>query len=737
MNTKMKTVSIALTGGILLGWGASATLAENVVGVSYFGLDEAQPSYFGDNAADIISWNPDTGIVTLQYGQENGLNMQSGENGRMIGVTIDAAGSGYLVSDEAVQTVDNTDLTGLDAQWSYSVDGVIGTVDTSYVSFNRNEMGFEMVGTGYVSADVTGVITTEFYSTWAFDQDCPGGTDFAVGDFAAFGGAPTAGIQTAGDAANPCQVTGRLAGTVGTAAGEICDLFVGDSGVGYGIAGIGGDMMIYNNGVLSEDYTATYTINGDGGIDVVTMVLNGAPVDIELMPTNWDQITMVPEGNGFGFDYELSLWGEVTDLDNLTPGLLCESVEFAAVPLQNGCTDCGGTLPDGMGASVSLGVIPSGAITEAAIVDKGFNYDAAPAISIDDSTFAAPHTGDVARFSAVMGSDAQTLSYADGATAEFMGDWKLAYNDFNQDGIADIVAYDRDAGLVYIATMTIGFVIAELNEVGSVGSGWEIVGTLDNNLEVGASIFWRNQSSGANAVWVCNTDSLTNGGVVKQPESDYVEAASNGWYSNVTNSEFNVLWYNPASGLQATWGLSIDTTMPAADWVVSNEYLANGGLIYNIGSDHQWILDGVGFLSGSESSDADGVSNNDDLVWVNANNGGVALWIMDGNAITSQNYATIGGVTYNGVEAGTTVGNRIVGVGFYFAPLGTRISVGTAPEIRSDAVFSSLWWNRSGDSYVWSMDRTMSLQDWTIDGNTNDGTGLLANPDNVRSFQRY
>jgi hypothetical protein len=281
--------------------------------------------------------------------------------------------------------------------------------------------------------------------------------------------------------------------------------------------------------------------------------------------------------------------------------------------------------------------------------------------------------------------------------------------------------------------MTIGFVIAELNEVGSVGSGWEIVGTLDNNLEVGASIFWRNQSSGANAVWVCNTDSLTNGGVVKQPESDYVEAASNGWYTNVTNSENNVLWYNPASGLQATWGLSIDTTMPAADWVVSNEYLANGGLIYNIGSDHQWILDGVGTLDGADSAS----DNNDDLVWVNANNGGVALWIMDGNAITSQNYAMIGGVTYNGVEAGTTVGNRIVGVGQYFAPGETRISVGVAPEVKSDALFASLWWNRSGDSYVWSMDRTMSLQVWTVDGVTNDGTGLLANPDNVRSFQRY
>ena len=656
----------------------------------------------------------------------------------MVGVTIDSAGSGYLVSEELAQTVDNTDLTGLDAVWSYTVDGVIGTVDSSYVSFNTNEMGNDMLGTGYVSADVTGVITTEFYSTWAFDQDCdPGlGTDFAVGDFAAFGAGASAGIQTTVDAANPCQATGLLAGTIGTAAGEICDLFVGDPGVGYGIAGIGGDMMIYNNGVLSEDYTATYTVDADGGIDVVTMVLNGAPVDIELMPTNWDQLTMVPEGNGFGYEAQFSLWGEVADLDNVTDGLLCESVEFAAVPLQNGCTDCGGTLPDGMGASVSLGVIPSGAITEAGIVAKGFNYDAAPAIGIDEAGISA---GEGAAFSAVMGSDVQTLSYADGATAEFMGDWKLAYNDFNQDTIADIVAYDRDAGLVYIATMTIGFVIAELNEVGSVGSGWEIVGTLDNDLiRVGASIFWRNQSSGANAVWVCNTDSLTNGGVVKQPESDYVEAASNGWYTNVTNSEFNVLWYNPTSGLQATWGLSIDTTKPAADWVVSNEYLADGGIIYNIGSDHQWTLDGVGLLDGSYFININtGATNFDDLVWVNADNGGVALWIMDGNAITSQNYATIGGVTYNGVEAGITVGNRIVGVGQYYSPTGTRISVDTAPEVRSGAIFASLWWNRSGDSYVWSMDRTMSLQDWTIYGNTNDGTGLLANPDNVRSFQRY
>jgi hypothetical protein len=728
MNTKMKTVSIALTGGILLGWGASATLAENVVGVSYFGEDQAEITIDADKAADIISWDPDTGLVTLQYGQANGLNMQSGENGKMIAVTIDAAGTGYLQSEEATQTVVNTDLTGLDAQWSYSVDGVIGeAVPGNIISIDKNDAGNSLLGTGYVDALFTASDATEIVSVWQFDQACAG-TTFGVGATGGIGAA-LPGILTVG--------TGLDDGNCdyGTAdeAGDICNIIIDNGGIGYGDTLTGataGEMMIYNRGVLSEDYTATFDTDGNGVIVSIDMVLNGAPVDLELLPTNWDQLTLVPNANGVGFDYSVELYGEIANIANPSNGTDCTSLEFAAVPLINGCTTCTTPAP-GQGASVSMGSIPVGAVVEAAIVDKGFNYDAAPAISIDDSVFAAPHTGEVAAFTAVMGADSSTLTFSDGIDAEFIGDWVLSFSDFNGDDIMDIVAYDRGEGVVLIATMTFGFTISDVNEAGTVGDNWEIVGTLGNQGD-GASIFWRNPDSGANAVWICDTNSATNGGVVKQPESDLIEAASTGWYSNVTNSENNVLWYNPMTGLSATWTMAVDASMPAVDWVADNAFLANGGLIYNIGADNQWILDGVGVLDGADVDSA----KNDDLVWVNASNGGVALWIMDGNLISSFNYATIGGMTYNGTDAGVSMGNRIVGVGNYEAS--TRVSTTTgAFEVTDDALFASLWWNRSGDTYVWSMDRTISLQTWTNDGVTNDGTGLLANPFNVREYTRY
>ena len=729
MNTKMKTVSIALTGGILLGWGASATLAENVVGVSYFGEDQAEINIENDKAADIISWDPDTGLVTLQYGQDNGLNMQSGENGKMIAVTIDAAGTGYLTTDVAGQTVDNTGLTGLDATWEYFVDGVIGeAVPGDMVSLNSNNAGNTLNGTGYLDSNVLttgGVTATQIVSVWAFDQDCLGAT-FEVGSTGLVDAA-LPGIVTVGtgfDDGN-CNV-----GVSADEAGDICNITIFDGGIGYGNLVAAGEMMIYNNGALSEDYTATFATDGDGSITSITMVLNGAPVDIELLPTNWDQLMLVPESNGVGFDYDIDLYGEISGLANPQTGTDCTSVEFATVPLFNGCTECTSSVP-GTGASAAIGSVPVGAVSNALIVTKGFNYDAAPAISIDDSVFVAPHTGEVAAFTAVMGADSSTLTFSDGMDAEFIGDWVLSFSDFNDDDIMDIVAYDRDAGLVLIATMTYGFTISEVSEAGFVGDNWEIVGTLQNSGD-GASIFWRNPDTGANAVWICDTNSATNGGVVKQPESDLIEAASTGWYSNVTNSENNVLWYNPMTGLSATWTMAVDASMPAVDWVADNAFLANGGLIYNIGADNQWILDGVGVLDGSDIDSA----KNDDLVWVNANNGGVALWIMDGNLISSFNYATVGGMTYDGKDAGVSMGNRIVGVGNY--EVNTRVSTTTgAFEVTDDALFASLWWNRSGETYVWSMDRTISLQTWTADGVTNDGTGLLANPSNVRAYTRY
>jgi hypothetical protein len=136
MNSKIKSASIVLTGGVLLGWGSSAALAANVVGVGMYGT-EFNPLMAEDPASDAVSYDENTGYVTINYGSRDGISLDNTIeffDGSIVAVNIDSAGSGYDLAEDTIgtgvwQVVDNTGNTGRGAEWGYEVDDDIGYYD--------------------------------------------------------------------------------------------------------------------------------------------------------------------------------------------------------------------------------------------------------------------------------------------------------------------------------------------------------------------------------------------------------------------------------------------------------------------------------------------------------------------------------------------------------------------------------------------------------------------------------
>lgn len=746
MNSKIKSASIVLTGGVLLGWGSSAALAANVVGVGMYGINgDARMS--GDDASDAISYD-ENGYVMISYGSTDGLTLENdNRTGEMITVNIDSQGSGYLASEAGVANpilVDNTGNTGVNAEWYYDVDGTIGAYLEDYVDVNENAAGNIMTGTGYVS-NSGALIGDLWHAGIAFKDDagtagpvCTGDTPWD-GDQAVFGAGSSPGFEVEGDAANPCNA---WAGATADAKGEICEIDLLAGGVGYGVAG--GIMDVYVNGVLSTDYIGAYTtVAGTGEINGLSLTKNDAPA--ADYPTNWDQVTFMPQvSTGTGFDAECYLWGEFAGWTNFRPGVGCTEVNLASHELEanlmNNCTNCTivAIIGGGEGCSITAGPIPVGAIESTTIVDSGFNYDHAPAVG----PLATITAGTGATFTSVIGAANYYVTYEDGMPLEFDYDDGVSLYcgaDYNNDDHADIVAHGTVDGYGETICLLLGEngVVNEIVEYGESGTDWHIAGQLDRggaDYADGHCLLWRNNATGGNAVWVCNGD-----GVV---EKSLIEAAAaEEWFCYCTNDSLGggsrAYWYSHY-GDNAMWYMDIDTDHN--DWVTEMDYLRNDvGARVNTGTGAGWEMEAVGCLSGDPGDD----NLSRDIVWSNAGTGAVCIWLMDQDAsgyINSRNYCTVGGNVYNGASGyGVAEGYRCVGVGQY--EVSTRY--GTAADggggfdtLTRDQMWGTLWWNHNGSSYAWKMDRTVNLELWGPAGNTG-GTGLPEYPETVSAYERY
>jgi len=751
MNSKIKSASIVLTGGVLLGWGSSAALAANVVGVGMYGTS-TNPNMSEDAASDAVTY--DNGYVTITFGSIDGISLDPRPHvGELVSVNVDTPGSGYDESEEAWQVIDNTDYSGRGAEWGYEVDNVIGYYGVhTEVWPARNADGNPMYGTGYIAT--TGAAQAD---TWVsgldFTNDAgDAGPVCATADPQAgnqdtwVGGTFDAGLRVLEDA----DCAGYTASA--TAAREICWIDWNHGGIGYGVAG--GVMDFYVHGVLSTDYVGTYTTNADGGINSVDITVNAAPV--EGYPTNRDQVTMMPrDSTGTGWDPWVGLWGEFSDWDHVTNGEACTQVAVAHAledALMNNCTDCDivALVDVGEGCVLEVGSPAIGAVVSAFHRPgfRGFNYDAAPPVSIDAAGITV---GSGATFTAIVGEDDTYLTWEDGMPVEFDYDDDVSLYcgaDYNDDDHADIVAHGTIDGYGDTICLLLGDngVVEEVVELGESGTNWHIAGQLDRggaDFADGHCLLWRNNTTGGNAVWVCNGD-----GVV---EKSLIEAAAaEDWFCYSTNDSMGggsrAYWYSHY-GDNAMWYMDIDTDH--SDWVTEMDYLRNDeGEQVNTGSGAGWEMEAVGCLSGDPRGPenglflADGDNNlSRDIVWFNAGTGAVCIWLMDQDAsgyINSRNYCTVGGHVYDGASGyGVADGYRCIGVGQYHVD--TLFADPEAPHLDPGAreqTFGSLWWNHAGETYCWKMDRTIDLEAWGPGGNTG-GTGLPEYPETVSAYERY
>ena len=743
MNSKIKSASIVLTGGVLLGWGSSAALAANIVGVGMYG-EPGSSSMSADTSSDAVSYD-ENGYVTITYGNSDGLTLYGGgaNDGELIAVNVDTPGSGYLTGEVATQDVDNTGNTGVGAQWSYVLDGTIGAYLEGYVTVDLNAAGNEMYGTGYIPDNGGGAQATQFTAGLNFRDDAGTAGPVCTTTVPLSGwkdiwtGAFNVGIT----ADTGCTAWG---GATAAGSGDICSISH-SSGIGYGA--VGGTMDFYVNGVLSTDYLGTYTVNGDGGIDVITMTANAAPA--EDYPTNWDQVDMMPrDAMGTGFDHTVFMWGEYAGQTNWTPGVLCTEVTLTSHALEdvlmNNCTDC--TLQDyavdvdsGEGCSITAGPVSTGRVMNATVAANGFNYDSAPEIGIAAAGITA---GTGATFSSVIGASDHYLTLEDGSLLEFYYDDDVSLYcgaDYNNDNHADIVAHGTIDGYGDTICILLGDagVIEEVVDLGESGTDWHIAGQVSRSgaeFADGHCLLWRNNTTGANAVWVCNGDGVY--------EKSLIEAAAaEEWFCYCTNESMGggsrAYWYSHY-GDNALWELDIDTDH--SDWVPEGgmSYLRNDeGEQVNTGTGDGWEMEAVGCLSGDPGDN----NLSRDIVWSNAGTGAVCIWLMDQDvswSIDSRDYCTVGGHVYDGASGyGVADGYRCIGVGQYEVstnyadPTGPLLNPGTRVQ-----TFGTLWWNHNGSSYSWRMDRTIDLEAWTAAGNSG-GTGLPAHPETVSAYERH
>ncbi|MDX2232015.1 MAG: DUF4347 domain-containing protein [Leptolyngbyaceae cyanobacterium bins.349] len=235
-----------------------------------------------------------------------------------------------------------------------------------------------------------------------------------------------------------------------------------------------------------------------------------------------------------------------------------------------------------------------------------------------------------------------------------------AATDFTKDGHADLLWRNQWTGAIAIWSMN-GTNITGYSEIGTVApsSGWAIVGTGDFSKDGNTDLLWRNTFTGQNAIWSMDGTTLTG----------YTEllsvAANSGWdvvgvgdLSNDGNTD--LLWHNAWSGTVAIW--SMDGTTLTGYTEVTSVPAASG-----------WGVAGMGDFTGDSLND---------IVWRNEWTGQNAIWTMNGTTVTG--YTEIASVPGSS-------GWRIAGVGDY------------TQDGKADLLWQNDW---TGQTLAWSMNGT-------------------------------
>ncbi|AUX40361.1 hypothetical protein SOCE26_017610 [Sorangium cellulosum] len=184
--------------------------------------------------------------------------------------------------------------------------------------------------------------------------------------------------------------------------------------------------------------------------------------------------------------------------------------------------------------------------------------------------------------------------------------------DFNHDGMADMLWNNPEQNLMAVWLMDGSRLLAPGPLIpGPIGEGWVAVPNLfDLNRDNMADVVWNNPEQNLMAVW------LMEGSQLLAPGPFIPGPAGEGWKAvAVGDANFDgmgdVVWNNPEQNLMAVWLME------------GSQLLAPGPLIPGpLGEG--WVVVTANDFSGDGEAD---------VLWTNAEQGLMAIWLMEGSAL--------------------------------------------------------------------------------------------------------
>ncbi len=372
--------------------------------------------------------------------------------------------------------------------------------------------------------------------------------------------------------------------------------------------------------------------------------------------------------------------------------------------------------------------------------NHGFLYSNGTYTTVDDPNVAYSGLFSGTLATAINASGRITGYYTDAnADRGFILNTRPAPHDLNGDYAADIVWRNSNgtlAGwLMNGASISSGANLTYQGSPIAPDASWSVAGTADFNGDGNADLLWR-QTSGALALWTMNGQNATSSTPITYQGSQLAPDAS---WSIAGTADFNgdgnadLLW-RQTSGALALWTMNGATVSSSSAISYQGNQLA---------PDASWSVAGVGDFNGDGRAD---------LVW-RQSSGALALWAMNGNAVSSSSAMTsqgnavtpdaswsVAGVgDFNGDGHADLLWRQNTGSLAIWLMNGSSISSSAAVTYQGNAVAPDASWSvveigdftgNGGSDILWRQSTTGAMTEWIMNGSQIVSTSTLsASPD--------
>jgi cysteine-rich repeat protein len=199
-----------------------------------------------------------------------------------------------------------------------------------------------------------------------------------------------------------------------------------------------------------------------------------------------------------------------------------------------------------------------------------------------------------------------------------------APQDFNGDGRSDV--FWRNSSTGSNAIWKSANKATQQATAAVTSQSWKVVGVGDFNDDGKADVFWRNTSTGSNAIWR-SANQATQQAVAAVTSQSWIVAGV-GDFTGDGNAD--VMWRNTSTGANAIWKSANKATQQPVSAVTSQS----------------WIVAGIGDFNGDGKSD---------VLWRNRDTGANAIWISANKAtqqavaaVTDEHWKAVGVGDFNG-----------------------------------------------------------------------------------------